>query len=252
MKKPATVVLTMLCSFCLLTGCGYAAMPDLTMEESSQIAEYAAGVVLKYSKNYDDGLATKKEIQQEEAKQERAKQYKKEKEEKKKQETAAKDNASQSDASVSGNSTAAQGVVYEDLAQVLSLEETTIVYNSFEVCDSYPAQDSEDFYFAMDATEGMKLLVLKFTLTNQSASDQEIDILTKNAIFEIGINGGNNAKALTTLLLDDLSTFKGMVKAEEAMGLVLVTQVDSAEAEGVQTLALSVTSEGNRASIALQ
>ena len=50
----------------LLTGC-VDNMPDMTEEQSELVAEYAAGLLLKYSPNYQYGLADEDELLEEES-----------------------------------------------------------------------------------------------------------------------------------------------------------------------------------------
>ncbi|MDE6940535.1 MAG: hypothetical protein K2P40_06305, partial [Lachnospiraceae bacterium] len=45
----------------LLTGC-VDSMPELTAEQSEIIAEYAAGLLLKYSSNYNYKIASEEEV----------------------------------------------------------------------------------------------------------------------------------------------------------------------------------------------
>ena len=45
----------------LLTGC-VDSMPELTAEQSEMVAEYAAGLILKYSPKYDYKIVSEEEV----------------------------------------------------------------------------------------------------------------------------------------------------------------------------------------------
>ena len=60
MKKGKVIGLLVM-SAVLLTGC-VDSMPDLTAEQSDIIAEYAAGLLLKYSRHYDYKIVSEEEL----------------------------------------------------------------------------------------------------------------------------------------------------------------------------------------------
>ena len=55
MKKKLVVMLCIMTMTLSLSGCGNA-IPDMSEEESAMITEYAAGLLLKYDKNYSSRL----------------------------------------------------------------------------------------------------------------------------------------------------------------------------------------------------
>ena len=52
MKKIMTVFLSLLITGTFLMGCGQNEMAELSEEQQTQVAEYAAGLLLKYASNY--------------------------------------------------------------------------------------------------------------------------------------------------------------------------------------------------------
>lgn len=216
--------------FCL-SGCQMNTIPDMTEEQTGLVAQYAANLILTNNKKHDTGIATQAEIEKDEAKRERQRL----------REEEAKKAADEAEKSVETSEKKVTPAVVEnaDVAQFLGLQDIVITYQSNEICDAYPDDESEDSFFAMNATEGNQLLVLKFSIQNNSAEDKEIDILNQYPLFRISVNGGENKNALTTLLLDDLSTFKDTLAAGESKEAVLVIQISDEEAnEGVQSLTL--------------
>lgn len=246
MKKKCILVTMILSTFFCLTGCQMANIPDMTEEETQLVSQYAANLILSYNKNYDTGIATEEEIQKDDAKRER---QKKREEEKKAEEKKSEESAGEAASDTAEETT----VTNADLAQFLGLNDISIQYVDYEICDSYPHDDSEDTYFAMDAAAGNKLLVAKFAMQNNSDSDQDIDILYQYPLFRLSINGGSNTNAFTTLLLDDLSTFKDTLTAGETRPVVLVVQIPEETAQNeIQTLALHVKLNNQNADISLQ
>lgn len=230
--------------FCL-SGCQTSTIPEMSEEETALVAQYAANLILTNNKKHDTGIATQAEIEKDEAKRER--QRLREEEAKK----AADKAAEQGETSEIDDASAV--VENADIAQFLGLQDVVIAYQSNEVCDAYPGDDSEDSFFAMNATEGNQLLVLKFNIQNNSAEDKEIDILNQYPLFRISVNGGEDKSALTTLLLDDLSTFKDTLAAGESKEAVLVIQISDEEAgEGVQSLTLTTKLNNQSANTKLQ
>jgi len=238
-----------------LTGCAnsFDHMPDLTEEESALIAEYAAGILLKYDRNLKE-LATDSEI---EAYDEREAIFRENTEAL----LAAKgmngeedEEEEQREADSPKEAEAAQPAAasFAGIAQFCGLDGFQIDYTGYKVCDSYPDAGGEDMVFAMDATQGNKLLVLEFTAQNTGAEDRELDMIGQNIQFRISVNEADGRNALPTLLLNDLSSYKDTVPAGSSVTLVLVREIPEAEAGSVGTLSLSLRSESDSASVVLE
>ena len=236
----------------LLTGCtnAFDHMPDLTEEESRLIAEYAASIMIKHDK-YAGRLVSDAEIAAADERAERlrnsAEQYAAAQEEEMQEEGTEQKAEGNSDAS-------AQTPVEEPfagIAQFCGLDGFEITYVGHTICDFYPPEDSEELVFAMDASPGSKLLVLQFMAENQTAEDRELDMIGRNIRFRIAVNDGGAERALSTLLLDDMASFEGIVPAGAASMLVLVREIPEAEAGTVGTISLSMRGENGSAETVL-
>ena len=126
----------------------------------------------------------------------------------------------------------------------------TITYNGSEICDSYPQEQSD--FFALDATSGKRLLVLKFGLENQSQTNQSIDLLSKEVMIRVMVNGDYRRNILTTMLTDDMSTYTGEIPAGGTINVVLLAEVDNAVAENISSLSLNLKSEADSYTMQLQ
>lgn len=247
MKRKIIAFIAIWGSILSMTGCQMSSIPDMSEEDTELVAQYAANLILSNNKNFDTGIATEEEIQKDDERRER--QRKREEEAKAAEETKGRDSSGETSEGAMTDAT----VTNADLGAFLGLEGIAIDYQSYELCDAYPHDAGDDTFFAMGATEGNQLLVLSFNMQNNSGADQDIDILYQYPLFRISINGGENKNALTTLLLDDLSTFKDTLTVGESRQVVIVTEVSLEESqEPIQTLALHVKLNDQNADIRLQ
>ena len=101
----------------------------------------------------------------------------------------------------------------------------------------------------MSATEGKKLLVLKFQAKNNSGAELTLNMEQTKSHFKIDVNG-TRENALTTMLLNDMTYYEGTLGAGEETELVLVCEVPYDLQ--VETLGLEVKNVENAATISLQ
>lgn len=228
MGKLYKIIALALCTGLLLTGCQANTIPTLTEEQSNLISEYAASLILKHDKNHSSGIASQEE--KDKAEKERLRALKRE-------EIAKAAENTDKDESAKSKTAAEAAPVYVDIAQFLELDGTTIEYQGFEISDSYSEDSGDAASFAMDAPEGKKLLVVKFNLS--TSEDKEVDILSKYPLFRIRINDGSRIDVLTTMLLNDLSTYKETVTAGTLVETVLIAAITQEEADRIQSLVLS-------------
>lgn len=214
--------------FCI-TGCGVA-FPEITQEQEDAIVEYAANVVMRYTRNYDSRLVDLSLYENPVEKPEEDKEDKSE-------EQGGMDPVA--DTPVVDSSS---GETVGNIAQVLLPEGMDIRFTGYRLVDSYPDDDSGNPYFAMDdASAGNKYLVLGFTLSNNTEAEQRTDIFSMDARFTVLINGTERKPVFTTLLLDDLGTYVGTLGAGEEVELVLLAEVSDTLAGEISELSLSAT-----------
>lgn len=246
MKKSSIVCGLVMSVGLLLTGCSnpFDHMPNLTEEESALIAEYAAGILIKHDK-YAGRLASDAEIvaaDEREARLKASAEAFAEEEAQKEADAGGEENNKQNAGSGSGEAEAAADVEvsFEGIAEFCGIDGFNITYGGYSICDSYPEGDDGERVFSMDATEGNQLLVLQFIAENLTGEEQELDMLSKGIRFKIAVNEGKAKSALSTLLLDDLSSYKDVVAPESAVTLVLLREVSAEEAASIQTISLSL------------
>lgn len=222
--KRACKLLCGIMAAALLTGCG-STMPDLTQEETDLISEYAVGVLLKYDKYHSGRLVdtTDYETAEDVAKTEEPEET--EQPEAEPEEVPANDtevvDVSQDEETIAIPAT---------IEEYYGLQDFTFQYTGYELAQNYsPDAGGNDVFFAMDATAGMQLLVLKFMAFNTSSSDQTLNMLERGARFRVSVNGESSMGALATMLLNDMQTYDDVVPAGSAVELVSIVEVPQSE-----------------------
>jgi hypothetical protein len=216
-------------AMCLaMTACGENAIPDMTEEEMQTVGEYAAITMMKYDANHRSRLV---ELPSEEVQVSTVEQTPEVQPETtetvEQQEPAASVEQQQEEAPVT-------------LTEAAGLPEgVSLDYLEYEICDQYPA-DGSDAYFSVTASEGNSLLVAKFALTNGTSSEAAVDFLSNEGAFKLTVNGDYTRRALTTMLLNDLSTFQGTIAPGESQEAVLVIELEGDGTETISNLSLSL------------
>lgn len=252
MRKAGTFLCGIMAAV-LITGCG-SVMPDLTEEETELISEYASGVLLKYDRVHSGRLMSTSEYEEEENK--KAEREQKLLEEKR----AEEENTSESDAANdTENDTEVVDVSQDEetaslpatIEEFYGIQNVTFQYAGYELVQSYPAEEEEGtLFFSMDATEGMELLVLKFTASNGSSADQALDMMGYGARFRISVNGGSQENALSTMLLNDLHTYNDVIPAGSSVELVSIIEVPQSTA--VESINFILCGDAGNSTIVLQ
>lgn len=218
-------VCTVLCGIAaavFMTGCGVS-VPELTQEETDLISEYAVGILLKYDKNHSGRLVdtTGYEAAEEEVLEEASKEETEPGQE--------PDNQEEDTEIVDVSEDEEAQMMPSTIEEYYGLQDLAFQYTGYELDQSYPpAAEESDLFFAMDATEGMQLLVLKFQVTNVSSEDQTLDMLAHGARFRISVNGEASKGALATMLLNDMQTYKDVIPAGTSVELVSIIEVPQA------------------------
>lgn len=243
MKKGWIIGLPLIMTGIWLAGCGNA-IPEMTMEQQELVVEFAASELLKYDVNYQSKLtAPEPEQQHEEEQGEQPKEPLIE------EETLPEEIIADSDVTIVDNTgtVEAQNI---SIADFLDLSGVEISYAGYETVDTYPEGEAKEAYFFMSATEGNKLLVLRFSALNVSGEELSIDLSKSQARYKIILNG-TEKNALTTMLLNDMAYYQGTLAANESIELVLLCEIQDDQTEFIDTLQLKIKSVDDSATISL-
>ena len=216
MRKTCTFLCGIMAA-ALISGCG-AQMPDLTQEETDLISEYAVGILLKYDKYHKNRLVdtTTYDVAAEEISEESEEEIPVEEPESPTSDTEVVDVSQDVEPSAPPAT----------IEEYYGIEGITFQYAGYDLTQSYPSSDNgEALFFAMDATAGSQLLVLRFMATNISSTDQTLNMLGTGARFRVSVNGGSSQSVLTTMLLDDMQTYNDIIPAGYSVELVSIVEV---------------------------
>lgn len=251
MKNRKVFLMMLMCLTLMLTACGGKDQMNLTKEQEELIGEYAAITLLKYDAGSGSRLVDLSMVEdqtgtaQEPTGQETT--------ESETMEPQAPPDADPADTSQSPEErllpedereqlptapdSRKEEQEFYSLAEFLELpEEVEISSQGYEVAQNY--EDNGNASFSMAADEGKELLLLYFTLINHSGTTQQIDLLSRRDNYRIVVNEKNTAGALTTLLMNDLSTYRGSLGDGTEVGLVLVFETDSEKLQDIASLTL--------------
>jgi hypothetical protein len=237
----------------LMTGCGLDAMPELTDDESAIISEYAAGLLLKYSPNYDYKLVDDVEILTLEEQSEEESEVAESSETETATEAESLAEAGEVNETIQETESEAESAdssavsLDSDLAEILGISDdksVAIVYSSYEVCDSYPETSTG---FSVSASQNSKLLVVHFDLKNKMETESQINLMDCNLSATATINGERSSKTLNTLLPNDMISYYNNMKSGEVDDVVMLFQINGDLAENLEKISLKITAGANMA-----
>lgn len=245
-RKLLSILLLCLLMMCV-TACGNE-IPEMTEQENAMVSEYAANLLLKYSSSYNSRLVDTSQPPEGEV-------------ENAQTPDESSDNVAESlpqevGDDVPGQDTEAQQepagqetelVQPEEapamtIAKVLGLDGVDVEYTGYRLCDSYPEEGAseEDLFFAMNAADGSKLLVLDLNVVNQTAENVECNTITIPAKYRVILNGEHTQNVLVTMLLDDFSAMDAQLVPQESIHAVLVAEISQERADSLQSVGLEI------------
>lgn len=217
MKKHSRMFLILLVIVCILPGC---TSYDLSTKDEDLIAEYAADALLQADENYSKKLLDADEIQIEtEAEEENT-----------------TDNSTEGETEGEG-----EEVSNLTMSQALGLDNFTIDYITYDISDTYTN--------AVVAGEGMKIIVLKFNVTNISSSEALFDL--EHTMLTYSYKGTFNEtftyNSQITMLLNALNSYKDTFAAGESKEVVLIYKAPKEQlVDGITSITIAVdTGEAN-------
>lgn len=220
-------------------------MPELTEEENDLITEYAVSLLLKYDKNSTSRLIDlaayeeEREIIEENADAVKEAEALEEEEEESSLtvDTEVVDLAEEPKAST--------------IEEFYGIDGFSFQYTGYDFKTEYPdmADIGTDAFFAMEATQGMQLMILKFHVINQYGA--ELDMSDYNTKMRVSVNGESPKSVLfPTMLLNDIQAYKGVPEADGSTELVAIVEVP--EGTSIETLSLILRNDSDNTTISLQ
>lgn len=228
---------------CLLTGCGNV-IPELTEEETSLIATYAADVLLENSREKTSRLMdTEAEATRRNELAEKVANLKKEQ--------AVEEEEKSQEAGETSSGTALVSVGTENIAGFIGLDGFQVSYDGCEIGKSYQAEEGAEWEPTFDAPQGRNLLILKLKVTNISGATAVADVLSKDMLFSVKGEGGISSMTLMTMLLNDFAYAQDEIGAGESKQYVLIAYIDENITEA-GSLTLQMKKGDERMNVTLQ
>lgn len=225
-KKSIAALLTAAVICAALTGCGENAIPDMTDEQVKSIGEYVAITMMKYDANHRSRLVDRALLD-------------------KKPYVPPEPIAAQAPSGMGtvDNTPVVDSTVVENpytMEEVLALPDgVKLVYSGQRLCDSYP-NTGEIGEISVNASTGTRLLVLSFILSNTTGQEQEVYLLSSDAVFRVTVNGSYSRRALATFLPDDITTYDKKIPANSDKGVVILVEVTDEIASGIESISFNV------------
>lgn len=234
MKHNTILILSVLVvSAVLFSGCMNT--KELSEEEQSMIAEYSAGILLRYSDQYEYRLITAEQAAKENAGEGEQAQSTAVPEATATPEPAAPSPATESGVSADGQQAEAPNVSLNDLYHVEGLDFT---YDSYRFCSQYPEKASNGFS-PMSAGENETLLVIMFHVKNNSGSSRKVDLSKRNIQYTLDIDGNQFSQPeigmLDNMGMNYLTATIGKGKTEKA-ALVFKMGKERRDASGISLM----------------
>ena len=196
-----------------ISGCG-SQIPDMTEEERDAISEYAVELLLKYNAGDDSRLVDLSLLTQEPEPTPKP------------QATPlpSKEPIEQDEVTATPVPPKEEAEMMEggDMKSALGLAEgISFEYIDCQLVDEYADQTVEGF--VMEAESGNKLLVCNFVFVNDGAQKQSIDMLKDNIKYVFNVDG-TTLPCSVTMLSNDLTTYLGILDADEAGKVVVIVE----------------------------
>lgn len=204
----------------VMTGCG-TKIYDMTDEEQQLIVNYSAYALSKHNIYQPDGMTSATEAETEEQDTSAAETE---------TETADEKTSEKTDTGhENGNSGQSQQTAQEtkptmqtvSLAQAIGYDGLSVSYAGLTTEETY----KEGSYYSMEAGYGNTYAVLKFTLSNTTGTDMNVDLFTNTGKYRAAFSGGKEYEAEGSFLTYALNTFQGTIAAGQSVDVVLLFKV---------------------------
>jgi hypothetical protein len=253
MKQKKRIISILLGLSCFLfTGCGDK-LYSMTDKEQQQIISYSAAVVAKYNKDQDQGCI--KQIDDQTSTDSSSSDSSNSDDSSSDTNSSAdnSDNSNSSDStdtstdsSKTASSSSTTAATNASIQDALGIAGMTFEMEPTEVVNAYKLND----YSAITPSSGNSLVVVRVKGTNTTSNDISMNFLEKGYTYKFVLNGTETSDNMsqdgstTAWLLNELSTYNGVVPAGESQEFVLLFQFNSEQASNLTDQRLEMTKDG--------
>lgn len=235
MRKKTLSALLIAVSVMLLTGCGNTV--ELTDEQNSMVAQYAAELLLKYDVRYDYRLEDMNSITGELQVDKVSKPAVEDTEDDSTEdETTQNEPEDSKDTEIEGSE--------DDKKQETELsglfeEGIEVRCNGYKIISRYP-EDISDIVAYVEPRDGMQLLVVNFSLTNTTQESMMLDYMKGEREYRIILNDAKVAAPIQTFMEEDLAMLMTTLEPGETKDVILIFQISESLVDDIQSLKVSV------------
>lgn len=229
-----------------LSGCSVVPSLNITDEQRTLIAEYAAGKLIEYAKGHPGGLVKLDDIDYSEVNPG----IKKEEEPAEvvlpeqpslpetgemlpEGEDTPVPEGTEGDALV--DSPDITDVPTKSPSEALGIDGAEITYDHYEVSKTYP-ENATELALSMKAASGKELLVVHFALSNPGSEDVIVHTDSNNFKVRMMLNGNDKLRGDITFLDNDLMNYEGLLTPGSSVDAVLVFEMP----EGTEVTSLDL------------
>ncbi len=208
-KKRMKVTAALLLAAITMTGCG-TKLYEMTDEEQQLVAEYSAYALSKYNVYQKDGMTSAKEEENTS--------------ETEQSETETESEADTQTGGASGTTkpaSDAQTAAAVSLADAIGYKDLNVTYTGVTKTDTY----KEGSYYSMEAGKGRNYAVMKFTISNPTGADVDVDLFTNARTYTARFSDGKDYPAEGSFLTYSLTTYQGTLKPQESVDVVLLFKI---------------------------
>lgn len=214
---------------------------NLSKDDEKLVVDYAANVVLKHDRNYQN------KIENVTIEPETETVWHSEEEN---TTTATENNNNNNNNNSNGESETTVLNVETDLNSILKLEGLDVTYYDYVVTSTYPQE--QNLSFVINAASGNNLIVVKLNVKNTTSSDISLNMLNKKIKFKGIFNSQVKTNCQTTMLGSAFNTFSGTIKASETKEMVLIFEVSKNSLQNISTIKLEITNDEDSETIILK
>ena len=213
MKKELAIVLVAV--VLLFTGCLGMDPPDVTEEQKKQMAQYAAGLLMKYNKFYMENLTTPTPTPEATPTPTPAP-------------TSTPTPTPTEGAKPTSGAKPTEGAgegnekALADLKDVIGVDGLELSYGGYEIYESY----TFDGYSVEPQDAGKLLMIAKIIVKNTTDSALAVNLTDKNLNYRLYTDANNYMLPKWSMLLNDFTTLNTTLEAGQSFETVLVFEVE--------------------------
>lgn len=220
-----------------LTGC--MDVKDLSEEKADLVAEYAAGVLLRYSDQYERRLITKEQAEGQQEEQSASTTPEAEP-------TFSNAPETTSPVAVDGTNSTIESIAVPEMSldELYHLDGIQVSYDSYEFTKRYGSTQ-------IRAEEGETLLVVSFGLKNISGSKKKVSLMDRDIAYSLDVDGSQYLPEINILLNGGLNYFEDTIAKGKTETAVLIFRMDQ-NRSSASSITLTIEEGSSKSSVKLK